>query len=341
MSVADNSRQLLEIQYLRALAALAVVAYHAGQRPGLPFGIGAAGVDVFFVISGFIMWIVTAQRPTTPLLFLRNRLVRIVPLYWCATLGLVVLAAAVPALMPNLRPDAERVLMSLFFVPHRDPLGDIHPVLVPGWTLNYEMFFYLLFALVLALPRAVQLRAMTAILGALVLAGLVLSLPGPLFATYTRPLLLEFLAGMWLAEAWLAGRLPGRAAGLAMMLLGCAMLVALQVTGTYSDPWRVVIWGVPSLLIVTGTLAVAPGGLGRLPLAKWLGDASYSIYLTHQLVVGLMWKGFGWLPGIGFVALCLVASSIIGIASFHLLERPVTEALKRLGKRRAATPQPA
>ena len=86
---ADLPRRLDGIQHLRALAAIGVVLFHAAERSGLHFTIGAAGVDVFFVISGFIMWIITAGRPVTPNAFLRERILRIVPLYWLATAVMV------------------------------------------------------------------------------------------------------------------------------------------------------------------------------------------------------------------------------------------------------------
>ncbi|TDH58181.1 acyltransferase [Dankookia rubra] len=326
--------QLIEIQALRAFAALAVVAYHAADRAGSAFGVGAAGVDVFFVISGFIMMTVTAARPTTPLRFAWNRISRIVPLYWLVTLALVGLALVLPAAMPNLQASPDRVVQSLLFIPHRDPAGQIFPVLVPGWTLNFEMFFYALFAAALVLPRSAQLAAITAMMLGLVGLGVLLRPDGAVAATYTSPMLLEFLAGIWLAQLRLRGRLPRRQIGLAMLALGLAAYAALQATRTYSDAWRVVLWGGPALLIVAGTLAAAPAL--RPGLAKRLGDASYSIYLLHPLLVGVVWRFVGWLPAPGFLLASLLVSALAGLACFTLLEQPLTEALKR--RRRSASP---
>jgi exopolysaccharide production protein ExoZ len=130
------------IQYLRAFAALSVLLFHITQRGSHGVTVGAAGVDVFFVISGFIMATITNARVITPFEFLRDRLVRIAPAYWIVTLFLVLLAAAVPLSFPTFTAPAYHLLFSLAFIPHTDPLGGSFPVLVPSWTLNYEMFFY-------------------------------------------------------------------------------------------------------------------------------------------------------------------------------------------------------
>ncbi|APG86790.1 exopolysaccharide production protein ExoZ (plasmid) [Sinorhizobium americanum] len=70
------------IQYLRAGAALAVVIFHAAERTGHHFAVGAAGADVFFVISGFVMWVISERRPLAPAKFIADRIRRVVPIYW-------------------------------------------------------------------------------------------------------------------------------------------------------------------------------------------------------------------------------------------------------------------
>src|SRR5665213_2393583 len=102
MSVSSpgEMKPLSSIQYLRAGAALAVVAYHALQWLGGGFDVGRAGVDVFFVISGLIMWTVTAGREVSPGAFLWRRFTRVAPLYWLASLGVAGMAVIWPALLP-------------------------------------------------------------------------------------------------------------------------------------------------------------------------------------------------------------------------------------------------
>lgn len=196
--------QLAGVQYARAVAALSVLIFHAAQRSGLDFAIGARGVDLFFVISGFIMWTVSIERETTPSAFMIARVKRIVPLYWIATSFLVLgaLLGAFPTLRQEL--SGSHVLQSLLFIPHVSPgSGEIWPVLVPGWTLNLEMFFYGLFAVSLVLTPAVRLAALSILFLALVAAGVVLRPENAIALTYTNPLILEFIAGVWLAVSLL------------------------------------------------------------------------------------------------------------------------------------------
>ncbi|MEY9103377.1 peptidoglycan/LPS O-acetylase OafA/YrhL [Sinorhizobium fredii] len=170
------------IQYLRAAAALAVVVFHAAEKTGHDFAVGAAGVDVFFVISGFIMWVISDRRPLTPAKFIWDRIRRIVPIYWFATA--VMIAGALAGLFPNLALTLDHVLASLFFIPFRSPSsGEIWPLLVQGWTLNFEMLFYAVFAASLLLPRHWRLPAIAGLFVALVTIGWVAPLEDALSLT--------------------------------------------------------------------------------------------------------------------------------------------------------------
>ena len=107
---------------------------------------GGAGVDIFFVISGFIMVYTTMDREITPWSFMADRIARIVPAYWAATLGVFFLALVAPSLLQTSHMQWGELFKSLVFVPFRKANGLVQPVLFVGWTLNYEMFFYLMFA---------------------------------------------------------------------------------------------------------------------------------------------------------------------------------------------------
>jgi len=190
-------RPLLSIQYLRALAALSVVAFHACQWMRIPFDIGSAGVDVFFVISGFIMWRTTSESGVKPMEFLRKRAIRIVPLYWMVTLALLASALAFPDSFRDVQPTPWHVFASLAFVQHLNPIGLPFPLLPIGWTLNYEVVFYLMFAGALLVPKAHRAMALTLALAGLTLFGFIYP---PAYIMLCNPLLLEFAAGMWLAR---------------------------------------------------------------------------------------------------------------------------------------------
>ena len=122
-------------------------------------------VDIFFVISGFIMWVTTVGRTLSPQEFLYRRLVRIVPLYWLVTAFTVLVMVVAPQAMQSSRFDLAHVVASFAFWPALHPVtGHYAPVLIPGWTLNYEMFFYVVFAACLLLRPAHRLPAIVLVL---------------------------------------------------------------------------------------------------------------------------------------------------------------------------------
>jgi exopolysaccharide production protein ExoZ len=335
---AARSGELVTIQYLRAFAALAVVAFHAAERAGLHFATGAAGVDVFFVISGFIMSLVGARPDQTPLGFLQRRVERVAPLYWFVTLAVAGLALAAPSLFPRMVVTASHVVQSMLFIPHVSPTGEPAPLIVPGWTLNYEAFFYILFALTLLAPPARRIWFLSAALGALVFAGLVFEGGSLVWRTYTNPLLLEFLAGAWLGQAWKRGWTIGRAGGGALIVAGLIGYAGVAVAGIDVDPVRIFAWGLPAFLIVAGAASIEQSA----PPAKWrplslLGDASYSIYLVHGLAISAAAR---LLPVLGLSSQAVIliggflAAAAVGVASYFILEKP-TLAFFRVRQKRA------
>ena len=162
------------IQYLRAVAAISVALYHVLHHwlPHDPHvGVLMGGVDIFFVISGFVMWGVTAGREGGSRSFFSNRLKRIVPLYWIVTTVMLAILLAKPALV-NSRFDVGHVVTSYLFIPRVHPVsGTFYPLLIPGWTLNYEMMFYAIFALILFAPMRFRLLAVVGALVGLVVLG--------------------------------------------------------------------------------------------------------------------------------------------------------------------------
>lgn len=329
------------IQYLRGLAAFAVLVFHAAERAGGAFGPGAAGVDIFFVISGFIMWTVTQQRETTPAQFLLRRLQRIAPLYWGVTLLVVAVALVAPAAFPAMSPTVGQVVQSLLFIPYRDTTGLIAPLVVPGWTLNYEMFFYVLFALTLLAPGGLRPWLLTAVLVALVAARPLGPVSNPLWATYTNPLLLEFVAGVWLGKVWSQGRRPPGLASGAMLVTGALAFAAVAVSGIDVEPARALLWGLPALLVVAG--AVGLEGRGKAPEApalKAIGDASYSLYLVHGLAISATVRALemlGWASP-PMILLCgLTAGVLAGLLVYRFAERPITRLFKPRARAAAGT----
>jgi peptidoglycan/LPS O-acetylase OafA/YrhL len=271
--------------------------------------------------------------------FVRRRLIRIVPLYWLMTGVLaahaIVRYDAAGLTAANLSPAL--IVSSFFFVPWPRPDGDITPLLASGWTLSYEMLFYLLLALSLALPR----RAAVGATAFMLIAAIAAAVPGagPPGPTPGWPALIavEFIFGM--AIALVAGDLKlSRIAALSLLCAGTAGLV-LMAEASPQSAFRFALWGVPCALVVAGVT------LHRFSLASrvWkplivLGNASYALYLVHpfmavpRLVAG---KIFGvahgpWMDhpiqyGIALAALVISAA----LAAHFLVEKPVIRALRR------------
>lgn len=318
---------ILSIQYLRGLAAIAVGLSHVAGHPGLAFETGAAGVDVFFVISGFVMWTVTSRRPTKPGSFLVDRLTRIAPPYMLLTIATYLVAKYIPGAFPNMRTNLSDMILSALFIPHKDLYGSAFPLIVPGWTLTYELFFYLLFAGALLAPVRRRAWICTAAISLLIGVGSLIQSDFAAVETYTNPLLLEFAAGLWLGVAYNAERLTSARWGGVSLLAGLSAFVAWEfLSGVQPGGSRAIVWGVPALLIVAGLLTIERRhGLRRSPLLLLLGNASYSLYLVNVFVVAATWRVMShqWLPGYFLAA--MIASTVVGVACWRTVERPVTQ----------------
>ncbi len=326
---------IVSLQYLRAVAALLVVAFHASDKLGrmagaegtASFTVGLAGVDIFFVVSGFIMLATTQGKDVSPADFARKRFERIVPLYWLLTLLVVAIVLARPGLLSTAAFDGAHFAASLLFIPWQHPVLDAHmPLLVPGWTLNYEMAFYALFAASLLLPARMRVPGLVGALSLAAFAGLFVP-AGTIAAFYTDPIILEFAAGLVLASVWRRGLPMSRTAALCLAGLGFLGLYL----GSGTDLPRIVWAGIPAMMIVAGVVH-ADGRREQRPmrLPMLLGDASYSIYLSHVIVLPVLAKawtslglGVAGLQGPAFLALALAASALAGAALYGAVERPL------------------
>ncbi|MBC9032791.1 acyltransferase [Sphingomonas sp. JC676] len=344
---------LYNIQSLRALAALMVVMFHFGgiwTGLGVPPGTGpflTGGVDIFFVVSGFIMVHMTRRGHTTPWQFLVNRTCRIVPLYWFFTLLAFAAAAAAPQFFRSTQADYAELWKSLLFIPYMKGSGNIQPVLFVGWTLNYEMFFYLIFAISLTIHSAITRVSFTAgILLLLIVAGLLLTLPSPAWIFYTRPLIAEFALGMLIATILYTRPLQGCPAGVAAAItaFGAGLLVLTHVF--WPDAERLFVAGFPAALLVLGALLLEKSGWAiKAPLAKLLGDASYAIYLLHPfMALGIEKVSLRHIPTgggsvtiaalIGLLIGSIVLISAAGIVTHWLIETPLIRVARALLDRR-------
>ena len=326
---------LKNVQALRAIAALVVALSHlVSFSPAVGFlGLGTIGVELFFVISGFIMVFITNDREQRPLNFFAHRVVRVVPLYWLLTLAIFGLALVAPELLKSTRADPFDLLRSLLFIPYVKHGSTLQPLLFQGWTLNFEMVFYLLFAGSLLLRRQVHRVAVVAGLIAMaVLAGQLLAPLSPVAGFYTSPLTLCFALGMGLGLAY-----PRIGTGLLLLaLLGLTALL----TALWADllgPGGIYFVRIAfAFAVVTTALALEQRGRvwswGPIQL---LGAASYSLYLVHPfaaIATEKLARRLGLLDGpMLFVCLVVATAAMIvaGLALYRLVERP----LQRMGQR--------
>lgn len=318
-----------------------MVVFHHAPRHTLDVlhetNFGARGVEIFFVISGFIMphttRALTAGRWQQVWGFLEKRLIRVVPLYW-----IVLSYMALPMLI-NRGPNLD-LLKDYFFIPHysqRYP-GEIYPLLVPGWSLNYEMIFYLLFGVAI-LCRRYRLHVVLLVLTAAWLAGLIITPRSAPAVFYTSADILLFGVGVLVYAVY--DRAP--TAKWSVTYAAAVTLISFAILGFDGGGLRVLAYGAAAATIVYATATC----FGQLHLRglNTLGDASYSIYLFHApalplsawLARSLDLGGSSSIDALAVVFLYLAVGAAVGVAAHFLLERPVLSFLNQhIG--RPATP---
>ena len=336
------ARQFPLVQALRALAALSVALTHilhdalrqtASSEPvrsiyhALPWD---AGVDIFFVISGFVIVHSSDRLFATRgagRRFAARRVARITPLYWTMTSLLLAEAFFDPTAIHGPIGGATYIAKSYLFIPCARPDGVIQPVLGLGWTLNYEMFFYAIFIPFLVFRRPVAVFGASFLLGLFVLAGRAGWLHGVVLRTWSDPIVLEFCAGMLLAL--ITGKFTLHDGWRLAILLAAAAMLLLQ------PAWsRVFAYGLPAMGLVFA--AVIGKNMRHLPRIEiWLvrlGDASYAMYLVHPFIMRaglLMWKHLHP-PGAEFtyIVLSLVTAQAAALAIHYGFEKSITRRLR-------------
>jgi len=365
---ARSSKIVKNLQVLRLIAACMVLVdhmqYEVFSRPAFQsehfqpsrFLFWAGGVDIFFIISGFIIYTVGrdyfgSRHGSSK--FLLRRIVRVVPSYWVFT-TLMILSMIV--LKDNVNHSDFRladILASYAFFPHLNAYGTFYPVLSLGWTLNFEAFFYVLFALALALGRRwgmVCLVMALVVFGFLGMSGVVNVSP---FAFWCDSIILEFAMGMMLAYFYHLGvSIPKPVAVVVCLLsvLAISLAMAFRLDETKLQ-FRVLWMGIPALAICAALVLIEankPAG----PVMRALifgGNISFAIYLSHPFTMNataIMFNKFGLHSPTAFF---IVGSLVIfaGAAAVYLFfEKPVTGVLGRLVNRlwpedRGGRPGPA
>ncbi|HEV7258744.1 MAG TPA: acyltransferase [Bosea sp. (in: a-proteobacteria)] len=329
------------IQYLRGLAALLVVYTHLDTQilrllvdDGLPYAsIGNWGVDIFFVISGFIMYVAAIEIDSRPGEFLLRRAIRIVPLYWALTALIVAIAVVAPSLLSSTRLDASHVLASLLFLPWPNPAFDGHwPVLIPGWTLNYEMYFYAAVALGLLAPRRYRVFLTSAIVLGVLVTVQGAQAAGPV-AFYGNDIVIEFLLGLIAGYLFTRARPLGVPIGLALIGLSVCSVIAMA---DLAPVPRSVASGIPALMLVLGSLQLETLAR-RSPFrpALFLGDISYSLYLTHVIALPMVTAIFirldaryGLDTAAAYPLVAALWALLVAALVYLAIEKPLTRRLR-------------
>ncbi|MFZ9942911.1 MAG: acyltransferase family protein [Bacteroidia bacterium] len=345
-------KRLQNIQAIRTIAALMVCAFHLqylfmNEGETKPFPNGEMGVQVFFVISGLIMYHTTRDqyKSNNPLAFLLNRIIRIVPLYLLVTFVYVADDLSADFIAEN----ASRILTTVFFIaPMTDVIGPKYgyPLLDVGWTLNYEMFFYLLFGL----SMFVQSHRYWLLIGAFVSIGVLYQLiatgsfdpsyityhdyPHQAMNFYGNPIVLLFalgvLAGMVLDRIQLSRKAAVFIFGITSICFINHVLAWWSLpVNVFTDTAFVFTWVLAAALCDKANVQVFPASVAKS------GDSSYSLYLWHPVVfaylrtvaekMGLPYLEYPWMSFL----LGLISAMLVAWFSFKVIETRVTNFLRQ------------
>lgn len=344
---------LFNLHLLRALAALGVVYFHTTSEAGLslPVNIGAHGVDVFFVISGFIIAYVGMRSPDR---FFTRRLIRVVPFYWTATLVVFVAACLFPHIFRSTRQDYVQLICSLLFLPRETAYAGMFPTLLLGWSLNYEMYFYVMFAAALAISRRYALLLCSAgialVTGAIDLSGVLDSS----IRFYARPLVFEFVFGIFACylfnsarnhTEWFASRSHLRWILVILATLAACAIGIEEYHQSFGIP-RFISAGVPAFVLVLSVLLLEGqyGLAARSRLIFLVGESSYILYLIHPYVIyGVLRTAFAHHHGgmttlqtVMLVTALMSISTVVAVLIHLWFEKPLLSRLKNLSRPRRA-----
>jgi len=323
---------MISIQLLRAVAAVMVVVFHVlnkAQNTGVivthPFMSGAAGVDLFFMISGFIMVYITHNKKVSIKDFLLKRVVRIIPLYWIMTTVAAIVFLLFPSMI-NSQNGVTTILNSYTLIPVKENI-----LLTVAWTLRYEVLFYLIFSISLLLGSA---RYIACGITITTLSLLSLTSPQNFYMSFvTNPIIIEFVIGMliYFAVASLNSNY-----GFLIIIGGVSLLFQNQTE--HSEGIRVFFYAIPMLMVFLGMISLE----GKLSASKnklikftaYLGDASYSIYLSHLFTIGATYFiGNKATPNINqfiFIPVSIALSIFLGLLCYEIVEKPITKYIKSL-----------
>jgi peptidoglycan/LPS O-acetylase OafA/YrhL len=331
----NNQSSIYSLQVLRAIAATSVVYLHIGVMPNF----GSFGVDIFFVISGFVMAMVIANGESARA-FSISRISRIVPLYWILTTCLLLLAALKPELLNSTTANLTNYIKSLFFIPYLKENGTLRPMLPVGWTLNYEMFFYfsIWISIIASRKYYLPLTLILLFVSYIVLGNLIDN--RFINSFFSSTLLFEFAFGM--VSFFLYKRLQRIKIYIIPLIITALMsyflMALIEVTDINID--RLYVYGLPSVILVLSLTLLEKSMFSKNNIATSIlvsiGNASYATYLSHLYVVEGMRKIVSlklnlldiYTP-IG-VLITLVIALIVGQIIYLICDKPISRYTKKV-----------
>ncbi|WP_105538772.1 acyltransferase family protein [Cronobacter turicensis] len=319
------------LQALRFLAAFMVVMHHSvrsfyksdlGQLDHLVREVFSMGVDIFFVISGFVIYFSFERNPRGVKRFVLDRICRIVPVYWLCIFTYLFFVLYYPKFTPYTGFSYDNLISSLFFIPAVNPGGGIFPILTVGWTLNFEMLFYAIFAVSIFLKG----RDVAPLIIFMVLCVNSMAKMHYLPWFYSNAIIYEFCLGVLIGYIHLHTDMFKTHNWHWPALIASVSFIFMMTT---SEPNRIIAYGIPAAIIIGSLIALER----HIKTPDWLvtlGDSSYSLYLVHRIVITALTIPFffnGYSHMKGALVACIL-SVIVSVIMFKAFERPVTRMLK-------------
>jgi len=362
--IRQKNNKIDSLQMLRALAVLLVIHVHcmhistpvigsSYQSNFFYFDVwGSIGVDIFFVISGFIMTIVTPAyyKEKGWKEFIIKRAIRIIPLYWALSFAQVLLS-----LRHGEIAERESIIKTIFFFPTWSSSIFAYPILGQGWTLSLELFFYSLIALLLIFFKKNINHYLIIAIFTLTIIGFVINPLNSLSKFLTTPLLLEFCLGIIVGMIYKyvltiyqeSNKKVIRLGAIILFIVGLSLMITSIFTGykaiNYADIvgdnmhlalFRSLIWGVPCGMLVCSIVILERVYLITVPgIFIKIGDASYSGYLIHTWIIIYYLKFYKFTELQNqdlFVLSCTVLCIVLSIPFYKYIEKPLIVKIMKL-----------
>ncbi|SAL07586.1 acyltransferase 3 [Caballeronia arationis] len=359
LSERSTQSKLGGLQGLRGFAVVLVVYYHMltavysyhggalGSVLSSTGQIGQAGVDIFFTISGFIMSYTRKDSMTGfsgSMTFLKHRFKRVIPLYWFWTAIVIALWFFKFVHRSVAFPDSGTIIGSLLLWPMKNVIEPFQPILSQGWTLSFEAYFYIFFAvaIMVRVPTRLMVLFLCAVYATIYLVARAVSHEESVLYLTSSPLICEFILGMIAAQIVKGlSRSPVNShmgyAAIAVSVIAFLVMLYLTSYGIAIDKYRVVIFGVPAFAIVLGVVIYDLAHPVTSRVLLYIGNASYSIYLSHgflsMLAGAALKRGLG--HNVSADVLCIVGTVAIVVVSsltYLTIEKPMLRLVHYQGR---------